>query len=82
MLNHHLTSQSAQGAQLDHPPSTEENIQKKGTREDGAKHQLVGKVLTKYVEPSRWADSPVDQVLRHASVVAHIIRTHLVEEQG
>ena len=50
-----------------------------GTREDGAKHQE--QVLTKYVEPCRWADSPVDQVLRHTGVVAHIVRSHLVEDK-
>ena len=50
-----------------------------GTREDGATHQE--QVLTKYVEPCRWADSPVDQVLRHTGVVAHIVRSHLVEDK-
>ena len=50
-----------------------------GTREDGAKHQE--QVLTKYVEPCRWADSPVDQVLRDTGVVSHIVRSHLVEDK-
>ena len=41
----------------------------------------MGIVLTKYVKPRRWADPPVDQVLGHTSVVAHIVRTHLVNKQ-
>merc|ERR1719458_1259069 len=35
----------------------------------------------KYVEPCRWTDSPVDQVLRHTGVVAHIVRSHLHNDE-
>ena len=35
----------------------------------------------KYVKPCRWTDPPVDKVFRDASVVAHIVRTHLHDDE-
>ena len=84
----YLTSQSPQGAQLDHPPSTVgrrlttwKTDEKHSYENKRKKWPQNTKCYTKYVKPCRWTNSSVDQVLSHTGVVAHVVRPHLKEHE-